>query len=82
MNCRYVTISYAAERPVYIAEWSSAGSPAHLAFSSDTTLHIDAFVVVLKLSLRAEDHEQELFIRAIRKRLRIGAYMKQFVLIH
>ena len=70
------------ERPVYVAEGSSAWSPTHFALRSNATLDVDTFVVILELCLRAEDHKQELFIRTVGECLRVSADMKQLVLVH
>src|SRR5688572_1504860 len=75
-------IIYTAEGPVNVTERGNAGPPAHLTLGSNAAFYINALIVILQFGLRAEDHEQELFIRIVSKGLRIGADVQQLPLIH
>ncbi len=58
------------------------GPESHLHSRLQSSLHVDALVVVLELRLGPEDHEKELLVRVIRESLAVRPNINQMLAIH
>src|SRR3989338_9943155 len=58
---------------VVVANWRDSGAQSHFTPRPQTALHIYSSVIVFELRLRAEYHEQKLFVRIISEALAVGA---------
>src|SRR5665213_3041346 len=67
---------------IEIASWRKARPHTHIASRSQSALHIDDLLVVLKFCLRSEDHEHELLVWVVRECLCVGTNFNEFFLVH